>query len=180
MSIIRPKDKIEKYLDSLSLKHGDCEVSTGVRSRYYSVAGNVLRISDHIGVHNEAYVSIIVPSFRENTGQYIVHGHNRGQISVVDYEKVKEIARSFFYLSSIFGETSISRPDVEEEGTRKEEIKKMNKLIKACEELEEVKGKFKGKGLTVLGVPANSFTKGQLNTIEAFIKQIGKKAEEET
>ena len=55
----------------------------------------------------------------------------------------------------------------------------MNKLIKACEELEEVKGKFKGKGLTVLGVPANSFTKGQLNTIETFIKQIGKKAEEE-
>jgi hypothetical protein len=49
MGIIRPKDKIEKYLDSLSLKHGDCEVSTGVRSRYYSVAGNVLRISDHIG-----------------------------------------------------------------------------------------------------------------------------------
>ena len=180
MGIIRQKDKIEKYLDSLSLKHGGCEISTGTKSRYYKVSGKTLRVSDHIGVHSEAYVSIIVPSFRENTGQYIIHGHNCGQISVVDYEKVKEIARSFFYLSSIFGEVSVSRTDVGSDGTQEEEIKKMNKLIKACEELEEVKGKVKAKGLTVLGVPANSFTKGQLNTIETFIKQIGKKVEEET
>ena len=177
METLRPKDKVEKYLDSLSLKHGCCEVSTGLRSRYYEVAGKVLRISDHIGIHNEAYISIIVPSFRDNSGQYIIHGHNSGQISVVDYEKVKEIVRSFFYLSSIFGEVSISRPDVNSDGTRRNEMKKMNKLMKDFEEFEKVKGKANAKGLTVLGVSADKFSKGQINTIQSYINQIGNKVE---
>jgi hypothetical protein len=136
-----------------------------------------LRVSDHVGVHSEAYVSIIIPAFKSNNEQYIIHAHNCGQISVVDYKKVKEIVRSFFYLSSIFGETSITRADVTGKGEQEEQLKKMNRLLKEYEKYEEIKTKATAKGLTVLGIPADRFSKGQLKTIESYINQMSKKVE---
>ena len=175
MAIIRQKDKIEKYLDSLVLKHGACNISTGVKSRYYKIGGKVLRVSDHIGAHSEGQVSIIVPSFREKNSQYIIHAHNSGQISVVDYEKVKDIARSFFYLSSIFGEIVVNREDVNDDcSQQKAEVHKMNRLIKKLEKFDKLKEKADDKGLKVLGVPVSKFTKGQLSAINALIKQAQK------
>ena len=125
---IRPKDKIEKYLDTLVKKYGSCTMSAGLRSRYYSIDNKVLRISDHIGAHNDAHMSIIVPSFRSTDQQYIVHAHNCGQISIVPYDKAKELVRSFFYLSSIFGEVIINREGII--GDDKEEKTNVEKLMK--------------------------------------------------
>ena len=174
---IRPKDKIERYVDFLIKKYGKCEFSAGLKSRYYTIQGKVLRISDHIGVHNDAYVSIIVPSF--NTGDnYILHAHNGGQISVVDYEKAKEIVRSFFYLSSIFSEVGTNRVDITGLEEQLIEKKAIDKMMKEFQKMEEYKKKANTKDKTILGLPMDSFTSGQLKQIMLYINQNKEKTEE--
>jgi hypothetical protein len=175
---IRPKDKIERYIDIISKKHNSCEFSSGLRSRYYTISGKVLRISDHIGTHNDAYISIIIPSF--NTGNnYIIHAHNGGQISIVDYEKAKEIVRTFFYLSSIFCEVGADRTTevtgLEEKLTEKKSI---DKMIKDLQKLDEYKKKSNVKSKTILGLPMDNFTSGQLKQIMSYINQNGDKVED--
>ena len=176
-SYIRPKDKIERYIDSLAKKYGKCEFSSGLQSRYYTIQGKVLRISDHIGVHNDAYVSIIVPSF--NTGDnYILHGHNSGQISILDYEKMKELVRSFFYLSNIFGEVGSDRSaEVTGMAEQLSEKNAVDRKLKELEKLEEYKKKANTKSKTILGIPMDTFTAGQLKQIALYIKQNGESVE---
>jgi hypothetical protein len=172
---IRTKDKIEKYADSLMKKYGNCELSSGLRSRYYTINGKVLRISDHIGSHNDAYVSIIIPSF-DTGGNYILHAHNGGQVSIVDYEKVKEVVRSFFYLSSFFCEVGADRRnEVNGDGERIEETYNFNKMVKKLEELEVYKKKANKKTKTILGLPMDSFSEKQLKQIALYIKQNAEK-----
>jgi hypothetical protein len=167
---IRPKDKIEKYLDTLAKKYGSCTVSAGLRSRYYSIDNKVLRISDHIGAHNDAHMSIIVPSFRSTDQQYIVHAHNCGQISIVPYDKAKELVRSFFYLSAIFGEVIINRDG--EIGVDKEEKTNVDELMKKLHKLEDYRNKAISKEKMILGLPMDSFQKGQLKTILNVVNKV--------
>lgn len=96
---MRPKDKIEKYLDRLIKKHDGLLVESE-RSRYYSIRGRVLRISDHVGKNSEGNISIIFDS--SDQGHYILHGHTSGCISVLNYEQVKEFVRSFIRTSYLF------------------------------------------------------------------------------
>jgi hypothetical protein len=100
---MRPKDKIEKYLDRLIKKHDGLLVESE-RSRYYSVKGRVLRISDHVGKNSTGNLSIIFDS--SDQGNYIVHGHASGNISVLNYEQVKEFVRSFIRTSYLFTDIS--------------------------------------------------------------------------
>ena len=100
---MRPKDKIEKYLDRLIKKHDGLLVESE-RSRYYSVKGRVLRISDHVGKNSNGNLSIIFDS--SDQGNYIVHGHASGNISVLNYEQVKEFVRSFIRTSYLFTDIS--------------------------------------------------------------------------
>jgi hypothetical protein len=169
---VRPKDKIERYVDTLAKKYGGCEFSSGLVSRYYTIAGKVLRISDHIGVHNDAYLSIIVPSFK-TSDCYVINGHASGQISVMDYEKAKEIVRSFFYLSTIFSEVGSDR-SLEVTGEFEQNTEKVNvsKMLKDMEKFHNLRKEADKKNKTVLGISIDSFTKGQRKTILSFIKQI--------
>ena len=100
---MRPKDKIEKYLDRLIKKHNGLLVEAE-RSRYYSVKGRVLRVSDHVGKTSDGNLSIIFDS--SDQGHYIVHGHTSGNISVLNYEQVKEFVRSFIRTSYLFTDIS--------------------------------------------------------------------------
>ena len=169
---IRPKDKIEKYLDSLTKKYGSCTMSAGLRSRYYTIDNKVLRISDHIGAHNDAHMSIIVPSFRNSDQQYIVHAHNCGQISIVSYEKAKELVRSFFYLSAIFGEVIIQRDG--NIGDDKAEKANIESLMKRLHQLEDYRNKAMSKEKMILGLPMENFQKGQLETILNVVNKVKK------
>ena len=169
---IRPKDKIEKYLDSLTKKYGSCTMSAGLRSRYYTIDNKVLRISDHIGAHNDAHMSIIVPSFRNSDQQYIVHAHNCGQISIVPYEKAKELVRSFFYLSAIFGEVILQRDGTI--GNDKEEKANIDKLMEKLHKLEDYRNKAMSKEKMILGLPMENFQKGQLETILNVVNKVKK------
>lgn len=169
---IRPKDKIERYLDSLTKKYGSCTMSAGLRSRYYTIDNKVLRISDHIGAHNDAHMSIIVPSFRNSDQQYIVHAHNCGQISIVPYEKAKELVRSFFYLSAIFGEVIIQRDG--NIGDDKAEKANIENLMKRLHQLEDYRNKAMSKEKMILGLPMENFQKGQLETILNVVNKVKK------
>lgn len=169
---IRPKDKIERYLDSLTKKYGSCTMSAGLRSRYYTIDNKVLRISDHIGAHNDAHMSIIVPSFRNSDQQYIVHAHNCGQISIVPYEKAKELVRSFFYLSAIFGEVILQRDG--NIGDDKAEKANIENLMKRLHQLEDYRNKAMSKEKMILGLPMENFQKGQLETILNVVNKVKK------
>ena len=55
---MRSKNKIEKYLDRLIKKHNGILVESE-KSRYYSIRGRTLRVSDHVGI-NSGNISILL------------------------------------------------------------------------------------------------------------------------
>lgn len=98
---MRPKDKVEKYLNKLVKKYNGSIVESA-RSRYYSIKGHVLRVSDHVGKNSDGSVSIILDN--SCPGSYIVHGHSSGNLVVLNYEQLKEFVRVYIKMSFIFGE----------------------------------------------------------------------------
>ena len=96
---MRTKDKIEKYLDRFLKKHNGTLVESEL-SRYYSFRGRILRVSDHVGKTSDGNISIIFDS--SDQGNYIIHGHASGNISVLNYEQCKEFVRSFIRTSFLF------------------------------------------------------------------------------
>lgn len=147
---MRPKDKIEKYLDRLIKKHNGLLVESE-NSRYYSVKGRVLRISDHVGKNSDGNLSIIFDS--SDQGHYIVHGHTSGNVSVLNYEQVKEFVRSFIRTSYLF--TDISR--VASENVRTTEPNS-----------DEIKA-------VAANVFRAAFTKNQLTQVKSWLTQNGNK-----
>lgn len=103
---MRTKDKIEKYLDKLIKSHSgvcvECE-----KSRYYSIRGRILRISDHVGI-NSGNISIILDNSDQN--YYLIHGHTSGNVSVLNYEQAKEFVRTFVNCSFIYADIGTTKP----------------------------------------------------------------------
>lgn len=147
---MRPKDKIEKYLDRLIKKHNGLLVESE-RSRYYSVKGRVLRVSDHIGKTSDGNLSIIFDS--SDQGHYIVHGHTSGNISVLNYEQVKEFVRSFIRTSYLF--TDISQ-------TASENVRTIEPNS------DEIK-------VAAVNLFRAAFTKNQLTQVKSWLNQGGHK-----
>lgn len=150
---MRRKDKIEKYLDRLIKKHNGV-LQESELSRYYSVRGRILRVSDHVGKQSDGCISIIFDS--SDQGHYIIHGHSSGNISVLNYEQTKEFVRSFIRTSFLFKEISEVVPTT----ARAEEIIiKPNGLF-----TQEVANYLK-----------TTFSKNQLQQMLGFLKGEGKK-----
>lgn len=147
---MRPKDKIEKYLDRLIKKHNGLLVESE-RSRYYSVKGRVLRVSDHVGKTSDGNLSIIFDS--SDQGHYIVHGHTSGNISVLNYEQVKEFVRSFIRTSYLF--TDISQ-------TASENVRTIEPNS------DEIK-------VAAVNLFRAAFTKNQLTQVKSWLNQGGHK-----
>lgn len=149
---MRQKDKIEKYLDRLIKKHKGI-LQESEKSRYYSVRGRILRVSDHVGKSSDGCISIIFDS--SDQGNYIIHGHSSGNISVLNYEQVKEFVRSFIRTSFLFKEIANVVPTT----VRSEEIitseKEQEILVKVLKE---------------------NFTPKQLNQIKSFMQTSSKKS----
>jgi len=149
---MRQKDKIEKYLDRLIKKHNGC-LQESELSRYYSVRGRILRVSDHVGKSSDGCISIIFDS--SDQGNYIIHGHSSGNVSVLSYEQTKEFVRSFIRTSFLFRDLS----SVVSTTIRAEEIvpseKEQEILIKALKE---------------------TFSAKQLNQIKSFLSTSSKKS----
>jgi len=147
---MRDKDKIEKYLDRLIKKYNGT-LQESEKSRYYSIHGRILRISDHVGIHS-GNISIIFDSSDKNN--YIIHGHTSGNISVLNYKQAKEFVRSFVQCSFIYA-------DIGQVKTIKKS--ELNKGIS-----EEVYDYLK-----------NTFSHKQLIQMSGFLKGEGKKRNKE-
>lgn len=175
---MRKKDKVERYIDKLMAQYPGCTVVEGTKSRYYNVNGRVLRVSDHIGANSSGSMSIIIPGFAAG-GNYILHAHTSGQISIVAYDGVKDIVRSFFFMSSMMHEIVQNNINIEVEKRDKfnsnEEVIKLKKSVK---ELTRYKEKMSKKAKTVsnsvLGVPKGEFEDKHLQVIEAIIDKMKK------
>ena len=114
---MRQKDKIEKYLDRFVKKHNGTLIESE-KSRYYSIKGKILRISDHVGANSSGNISIIFDSSDQN--HYIIHGHSTGNVSVLNYEQTKEFVRTFVRCSFIYSDIKSikSLPGTEEVVTK--------------------------------------------------------------
>ena len=142
---MREKDKIEKYLDRLIKKHNGT-LQESEKSRYYSVRGRILRVSDHVGKSSDGCISIIFDS--SDQGHYIVHGHSSGNVSVLNYEQTKEFVRSFVRTSFLFKEISSIVPTI----------------VRA----EEIITSEKEQEILIKGLKEN-FSKNQLQQIKLFL-----------
>ena len=152
---MRQKDKIEKYLDRLIKKYNGT-LQESELSRYYSIRGRILRVSDHVGKSSDGNISIIFDS--SDQGHYIIHGHVTGNISVLNYEQTKEFVRSFIRTSFLLKDLNCTPSD-----KRSEEI---------------VNPKVVPNGLftqEVVSYLVTTFTKNQLQQMVGFLKGEGKK-----
>lgn len=127
---MRKKDKIEKYLDRLIKKHKGI-LQESELSRYYSIRGRILRVSDHVGKTSDGCISIIFDSSDQEN--YIIHGHTSGNVSILNYEQTKEFVRSFIRASFLFKDLNTTPTAVRSEeiivGQKDQEI-----LAKALKE----------------------------------------------
>ena len=141
------KDKLQKY--ALSKVGKDNVIwSKSTNSAYFNFQGTALRISDHLpssGSVNQsgATLSIIITS---NPDQYILQQHSTGRLSVLTYNRAKEIIRSMVSISDVF------------------------RYPKCPFQLEKEFVDTLVTGDNILGEPLKSFTQAQLNQINSLVK----------
>lgn len=142
---MRSKSKIEKYLDRLIKLHNGILIESD-KSRYYSVRGRILRISDHIGNNSSGNVSIIFDSADKD--HYIIHGHTSGNISVLNYEQTKEFVRTFVNCSFIYADISVSKPSpsINYTGLFTQEVATYLRTTFSKKQLQQMVGFLKGEG----------------------------------
>lgn len=142
---MRPKDKIEKYLCTLVKKHNGSLIESD-KSRYYSVRGRTLRVSDHVGI-NSGNISILLDN--SDKGHYIIHGHTSGNISVLNYEQIKEFVRTFVQCSYIYSDISVTKSPPEKvvcSGLLTQEVVNYLKTTFSKKQLQQMLGFLKGEG----------------------------------
>lgn len=127
------------------------------------------------------YREVFAADFSDNN-EYIVHAHSSGSISIASYEQVKDIVRSFVYMSSFM--TEILQPSFVFEIERRDKFD-ASKVCKNYEDeiarLKKIEGKYnilkkvgniESNDDTVLGVPSSAFTEGQLKAIKATVDSV--------
>ena len=141
---MRQKNKIEKYLDRLIKKHNGV-LAESEKSRYYSIRGRTLRVSDHVGI-NSGNVSILLDN--SDQGHYIIHGHTSGNISVLNYEQTKEFVRSFVQCSFIYTDIGVAKPlpEIKSNGLFTQEVATYLKTTFSKKQLQQMVGFLKGEG----------------------------------
>jgi hypothetical protein len=141
---MRNKDKIEKYLDRLIKIHNGILIESE-KSRYYSIRGRTLRVSDHVGI-NSGNISILLDN--SDQGHYIIHGHTSGNISVLNYEQTKEFVRSFVQCSFIYADIGQAKPvlDFEKSEGITKEVYDYLKNTFSHKQLIQMSGFLKGEG----------------------------------
>ena len=176
---MRVKDKIEKYIDKLVKQYPVvCTIVEASKSRYYNVNGRVLRISDHIGANSSGVMSIIIPGFASG-GNYILHAHTSGQLSIIPYESVKEVVRSFFFISSMMTEIVQNTFKWESEKCEtfntNEEVKKLKAQNKRLENYKKKMVKAtngKADKNLIMGIERAKFDDKHLDIIDAILDKM--------
>lgn len=147
------RDKLQRYAARLVGEEGTIWSKTTC-SAYFNFQGTSVRISDHLPKSGNvnasgATLSIIMTS---NPDQYILQQHSTGRLSVVNYDRAKEILRSVSAISDVF------RYPVTPFKLEKDFMETLTTV----------------NDNTVLGEPTTSFTKAQMSTIKSYFKQAKK------
>lgn len=95
---MKSKNKLERYIERYC-KHLITKTVYSARSTYYHFGPRVIRISDHVAIHSDGHLSIILDS--HDNEHFIVHAVSSGEISVLNYKEVKELIRSLRLLPAV-------------------------------------------------------------------------------
>ena len=181
----RKKDKIEIYASKIVKEFGG-KVLVEKMSTYYNINGRILRISNHIGQNSSGHLSIIIPSYdssKKSECNYIMHAHQTGEISIMNYEDVKEMIRCYGKMSSIVSnpyqanfefqfevrdkfDAKLAESKLQTEMDRLRTIeKKYEKLLEKTNEKDSDKTTHYDSMTPdeLFGVPIRYFTDGQMN-----------------
>lgn len=109
------KNKVERYIERYC-KQLITKVVYSTRSTYYHMGARIIRVSDHVAIHSDGHLSIILDS--HDNEHFIVHAVQSGEISVLDYKQLKELIRSLRLLPAVVYLAN-TKP-VEEKPTKKE------------------------------------------------------------
>lgn len=146
-------DRLQKYA-ATRVKDPKSDViwAQNTRSAYFNFSGSTLRISDHLPLTEKANTAGVTMSIiiTPNPDQYVLQQHSTGFLSVVNYEKAKEIVRSFQAISDIFRYPQTPF---------KIEKEYVDSITAEDKDL-------------ILGVPKEQFTKKQLTMVKTVVNQV--------
>lgn len=146
-----PIDKLQRYAAmQVDDRKSDVIVSRETRSFYYNFHGNTLRISDHLPLEGSGVTMSIIMTSDPNV--YVMNQHKTGRLTVLNYEKAKEVVRTFKYMADIF-----RRPEVP--------------FAMEKDVVDALTSKNGGSD-TILGVPSSAFSPKQVNQITSFKNQV--------
>ena len=155
-------DKLNKYLHSVVKKHNG-NIIYSQRSTYYHICGRIIRVSDHIGKNSDGSISIIYDAAMSD--HYVIHAHASGMVSIVNYENLKGIIKSFTIMPALIVITSSKSVSVQQ--------------VKQVKQVKEEKKTIEVNKNTIFGVDKSRFTCRQIKSlnkmVETFLKTNGNK-----
>ena len=150
-------DKLNKYLHSVVKKHNG-NIIYSQRSTYYHICGRIIRVSDHVGKNSDGSISIIYDAAMSD--HYIIHAHVSGMVSIVNYENLKGIIKSFTIMPALIGITASSKSAIAHQVKEEKKTTEVNKN-------------------TIFGIDKSRFTHKQIKSLnkmtETFLKTNGNK-----
>lgn len=188
-------NKIDKYISKFADK---VEHSQTTNSKYYYVCGNCLRVSDHGGFNPQYQWSIILD--QRNPDNYILMGSPATSMTVMTYEETKSFVKSWVMMSQtipaklkndkddILSRINCKLGDIQSYISAKPKIANdvvdLSKLtFKQLEMVQSLvlENQLSKNKIEVVSeenskvISMDEFTKGQMSTIRAFLKQNQKK-----
>ena len=110
------KNKVERYIERYCRQLITKKIYSE-RSTYYHFGSRIIRVSDHIAIHSNGHLSIILDS--HDTEHFIVHAVISGEISVLNYKELKELIRSIRLLPAVVYVANVKpkeeRPEIEKQ-----------------------------------------------------------------
>lgn len=144
---MKSKNRVERYIERYC-RHLITKTIYSARSTYYHMGPRVIRVSDHVAIHSDGHLSIILDSHDDE--HFIVHAVSSGEISVLNYKELKELIRSLRLLPAVVYVAN----------------------IKPKEEKPEIKEQTVIDPTYVLGRPLTDFGPAHRATIQGLFKRL--------
>lgn len=154
--------KCKRYLQMVARQNGtELNESASSNSVYLKLHGRTIRLSDHYtistGNQGAGFVSIISP--QNKSDQFVVMLNGNASMSILTYKEVREMVRKFSNIPEVFGSKLVSSCQPEPEPEKKRNLKEMPAADKKT---------------SILGIPKEMFTPGQLNIIRHTAAKVAK------
>ncbi len=153
--------KCKRFLAMVAKRNGTTlNESSSSNSVYLKLNGRTIRLSDHqtmnTGNGSSGFVSIISP--QNNTPNFVVMINGQYTVSILTYKQVRELVNTFSNIPFVFSGSVINNCQPEP--------------AKQDPNLKDLP--TEDKKTSVLGVPKEMFTPGQLNIIRHTAAKVAK------